>query len=318
MSTSIQRELSPRQVQTGDRWQPTAIVEEAKVKARAAGLESCSCRSTSLGRAPNLVCSAVRIMGSLAYGSEVFNCSALRHGNMEVLVRYGPPNKKNVGSTLLAGEIRSCFAMTRPDVASSDATNIRSSNARDSSDQWRNGGPRERRSRRVGFASSWARPIRLPERHKQQSMIFVPMDTPGVRIKRLLTVFGYDHAPHGHAEVQLENVKVPATNILLGEGRGFEIAQGRLGPGRMHHCMRLIGVAERSLEAMCKRVQKRVAFSKPIAEQGTIRDDIALSRIEIDQARLLTLKAAHLMDTVGTKVRTEIAMIIVASSMAYA
>ena len=241
---------------------------------------------------------------------------------MEVLARYGTPEQKERWlKPLLAGEIRSCFAMTEPDVASSDATNIQSQHR-----------PRRRRVRhqRPQVVDLRRRRPALQDRHlhgqdrpgraahKQQSMILVPMDTPGVTVKRMLTVFGYDHAPHGHAEVLFEDVRVPASNILLGEGRGFEIAQGRLGPGRIHHCMRLIGVAERALEAMCRRVLSRVAFGKPLAEQGTIRADIADSRIEIEQARLLTLKAAYMMDTVGNKAaRAEIAMIkVVAPNMA--
>jgi acyl-CoA dehydrogenase len=309
--------LYQRQVdESSDRWTAPPIMNELKKKAKAAGLwnlflpkEEYPDGLSNLDYAP--LC---ELMGRSPIAAEAFNCSAPDTGNMETIARYGTAEqKKKWLQPLLDGEIRSCFAMTEPAVASSDATNIRSEIRRDgdhyviNGHKWWTSGAMDKRCK-IAIFMGLTNPDAAP--HKRQSMILVPMDTPGIKMIRPLNVFGYDDAPHGHAEVVFENVRVPASNILLGEGRGFEIAQGRLGPGRIHHCMRQIGVAERALETLCQRAMTRVAFGKTIADQGVTRHWIGESRMEIDQARLLTLYAARKMDEVGNKAaRAEIAMI---------
>lgn len=309
------------EIDSGDRWQPSKIMEDLKSKAKSQDLWNLFLPESDRGAGLSNyeyghLC---EIMGRSAYAPEAFNCSAPDTGNMEVLERYSTEEIKEKWLTpLLAGQIRSAFAMTEPLVASSDATNIESSIQKEGDEyvingrKWWTSGANDPRCKVLIFMGKTD--PNNPDRYKQQSMIVVPMETDGIKVLRHLPVFGFDDAPHGHAEVLFENVRVPASNILLGEGRGFEIAQGRLGPGRIHHCMRLTGLAERALEAMCKRTKSRVAFGKPVSEQTVTQERIAESRIMIDQCRLLTLFAAHKMDVHGNKeARKEIAMIKVAA-----
>lgn len=302
-----------QKINAGDRWQPSRLIEDLKTKAKSEELWNLFLPEisglTNLEYAP-----LAEMMGRVVWSSEVFNCSAPDTGNMEVLERYGTDEQKEEWlKPLFNGEIRSCFAMTEPDVASSDATNIKSSIIKDGDEyilngrKWWSTGAGDVRCKLAIFMG---KTDEFAAKHLQQSMILVPMDADGVKIERILNVFGYDDAPHGHAEISFENVRVSTKNLLLGEGRGFEIAQGRLGPGRVHHCMRLIGIAERALELMCARAKQRIAFGKTLAEQGVVKQWISEARLAIEQARLLVLKTAWMMDEIGNRAaRKEIAMI---------